>query len=78
MKRHEKPLKYLSHATKRMSDRKISEQQVERAVRTPEREGAARREGARKLAKKFSKRRTLIVIIEEEKTFVRVISAYWN
>ena len=76
MKREDKPLRYEEHARKRMRQRGISEDQVEKTVRSPDTRGSAKREGAEKLSKKFTKTRTVIVIAEEEQGFIRIVSAY--
>ncbi|MBN1512873.1 MAG: DUF4258 domain-containing protein [Phycisphaerae bacterium] len=78
MKRKEKPIRYEKHALKRMGERSVSTDQVERAVRSPDGERVARREGATRLEKRFSARRRLVVIIEEEHSFVRVVTTFWS
>ncbi len=59
-----------------MRQRGITEDQVTETVRSPDQRGPARRKGAEKLARRFSKTRRIIVIVEEEQEFIRIISAY--
>ena len=76
MKRQDKPIRYEQHAKNRMRQRGISEDQVSRTVRAPDRRGKARREGAERLVKKLSKSRSIIVIAEEAPKFIRIVSVY--
>ncbi len=77
MKWSDKPLRYETHALKRMQDRGVSREQVTKTVRRPSTNRLARREGAKRLERKLSKRKRLAVIVEEEKDFIRVVSAFW-
>lgn len=77
MVRSRKPLQFEAHALLRMQGRGISEDQIERAVRSPDVSRPARREGCRRLEKRFSRRRRLAVIVEPTRGFIRVISAFW-
>ena len=54
-----------------MQQRGITKEQVDRTVRNPDSRGPARREGAEKLTKKFSKTRRIRVIAEEHSSFIR-------
>lgn len=61
-----------------MQTRGVSEEQVEKVVRLPDRIGQAKRQNAKRLEKRLSKRRRLIVIVDEESTFIRVVTAYYQ
>ena len=76
MKRKDKPIRYEVHARRRMAQRGIDEDQVVQTTKNPDQRGPARRSGAEKLTKKFSKTRRLIVIVEEEPTCIWVVTAY--
>ncbi len=77
MKRSDKPLRYEKHALKRMQERGVSRDQVKRTVHRPLANRPARRDGARRLEQKMSARKRLAVIVEEDKGFFRVVSAFW-
>jgi len=78
MKSRDKPLRYEPHAIRRLMQRGIRPEQVEQAVRRPDASRPARRQGAKRLEKKLSARRRLIVIAEETLYFVRIWSAWYH
>lgn len=57
-------MRFEQHARKRMRQRGVTEQDVAKTVRDPDRRGKARRAGAQKLERKLSNRRRIIVIVE--------------
>jgi hypothetical protein len=72
----EKPIRYETHARHRMASRGISQEQAEYVIRSSKQKRPAKRPGAIRIEKRLSARRRLIVIVEEEDTFIRVITAY--
>ena len=78
MKRADKPIRYEVHALRRMAQRGINKEQVEQTIHRPNWSRPAKRRGAKKIGRKFSARKLLVVIIEEELQFIRVVSAWWN
>jgi hypothetical protein len=76
MRAREKPIWFEAHALQRMNQRGISRQQVESAVRNPDVQRPARRPGAIRLERRLSSSRRINVIVEEEKTFIRVVTVW--
>ena len=76
MKRRDKNLYYQTHARKRMGERGISPQQVERAVYNPDKEGPANRSGATRFEKKISPKRRVCVIADEDSRSIGVVTAF--
>lgn len=77
MRRADKAIVYEAHVKRRMNQRGISTDQVERSVRSPDQERRATREGAIRFEKRLSNRRRLAVIADEESTLIRVVTAFW-
>ena len=75
---HDKLIQYEEHALRRMQERGISREQIERTVRSPERARAARREGATRFEKRLSKRKRLNVIADVEVSVIRVVTGFWS
>ena len=77
MKWHDKPIRYEVHALRRMNQRGISREQVAEVVRKPQANRPAKRVGARRLESRFSARRRLAVIVENQSDHIGIISAFW-
>ena len=69
--------RYEIHAIERMQDRGVSCDQVGKVVRRPTENRPAKRKGARRLEKRISVKKRLAVIVEEEKDFIRIVTAFW-
>lgn len=77
MRGTDKPLRFEVHAEERMRERGVSATQIERTLRSPDKERQARRPGARRYEKAISSRRRLAVIAEPGQDFVTVITVWW-
>lgn len=77
MRRAELPIRYDSHAIRRMAQRGVSKGQVERAIRSPDTVRPARRQGAISMEEAISTNRRLAVIAELFRTAVLIVSAWW-
>jgi len=72
-----KPIRYEPHAEERLHERGVSEEQVERTLRSPDKVRPARRPGFRRYEKAISTRRRLAVIAEPGQDFVTVLTVWW-
>ena len=77
MKIADLPLRYEPHARRRMGQRGVFDEQVERTVRSPDTVRAAKRTGARRFEKAISRRKRLAVIAGVTGREIRVVSAWW-
>ena len=75
MRSQEKVIRYQIHALRRMKRRGINSDQVERAVRKG-RKGPAKRPNSDKFELKMSKRKTMVVIAEEDDRSIWVVTAW--
>jgi hypothetical protein len=77
LKRSDKPIRYHAHAWQRMMERGVSRELIESVVERPDTSRPARRPGAKRWEKRFSKQRRLAIIAEESATEIWVITAFW-
>lgn len=77
MRRADLPIHYDPHAIRRLSQRGVSHEQIERVVRSPDAARPAKRRGALRLEKAMSARKRLAVIAEVSRTDVLIVSAWW-
>ena len=77
MKWRDKPIRFDVHALRRMNQRGISREQVVEVVRKPQANRPAKRPDAKRLEARFSARKRLAVIVEDETDCIYVISAFW-
>ncbi len=74
----DKAIRYEEHAVRRMAARKIAVEEVERVIRGKHSRSPAKRPGALRIEMELSRSRRLALIVEEEGSFIRVVSAFWK
>ena len=77
MKSADLPLRYEPHALRRMRQRGVSHEQVERTVGSPDAVRPAKRLGAKRFEKVISRRKRLAVIAAVTGREIRIVSVWW-
>jgi hypothetical protein len=67
---------YTDHAKERMAERRISKENIERALRKPD--DVSNTKSGRKIARKLIKNKLLRIVYEEENGNFMVITAYYT
>ena len=78
MKRRDKPIFYPDEVLRKMQNRGVSTQQVQKVVRNPDGQNSARNPAYIVLEKRISARRRLAVVIEEFDTSIDAVSVMWR
>ena len=80
MKRIDKPIKFPAYSGNRIKERGIDKKQVVRAVKRPDREWPENRRGKhrRRLQKRLSPKKLLVVIIDDKATVIEVVTAWFK
>ena len=76
-KQRVKPLEISDHASKRMLQRGISNNQAAGAVRSPTRILAGNTDYTKRFERDFPDGRILVVIAEECPDFLKLVTTYW-
>ncbi len=79
MKRTDKPIKFTEYSAKRIKQRGIDRKQVVRTVRRPDREWPeGKHKNRRRLQKRLSPKKLLVVIIDEKETLIEVVTMWFK
>ncbi len=72
------PIDYIGHAKQRMRQRGVAEIHVQQAIRVGTRKRSRRPGPERYRYEKGIGNRRVVVIVEEEETVFRVVTAFWK